>query len=140
MSNYNNIDSSKAFDYPTENSNTQSGSASQLLNKKITNTDQKNTNLIDLIEGKTSKFNLSGGAITNGGLNSGELCQGSHCAIPINPTSDNYIHNNLHSANPPPGADKHYPSLSRLGNSFSSQPGISKYYGTNINPDLTRVR
>ena len=72
--------------------------------------------------------------ITNGGLNIGEICQGPHCAIPVEPNTTNLIYNNLQSANPPPNANIHYPGTLRQGNNYLNMPGIIDYQGTHHNP------
>ena len=51
--------------------------------------------------------------------------------IPVTPTTTNYIHNNLKSANPPPGAMEQYPGTNRPGNNYISMPGIYWYENTN---------
>lgn len=51
-------------------------------------------------------------------------------AIPVVPDVDYMIHENLTSANPPPGAIYQYPGNIRPGNNFQTFPGLSKYVGT----------
>lgn len=51
--------------------------------------------------------------------------------IPVTPTTTNYIHYNLRSANPPPGAIDQYPGTNRPGNNFISMPGVFNYHNTN---------
>lgn len=70
----------------------------------------------------------------NGAVTIGEACQGGHCSIPVTPTVENLIHNNLQSANPPPGATLNYPGTNRLGNNQINMPGIHTYSGTENNP------
>ena len=52
----------------------------------------------------------------NAGLYTGPAFSGSWGNIPVTPTTANMIHNNLNSANPPPGATTQYPGTDRLGN------------------------
>ena len=70
----------------------------------------------------------------NGAVTIGEACQGGHCSIPVTPLDSNLIHNNLLSANPPPGANINYPGVNRLGNNHLEMPGIHAYVGTEENP------
>jgi hypothetical protein len=70
----------------------------------------------------------------NGAVTIGEVCQGVHCSIPVTPTSENLIHNNLQSANPPPGATLNYPGTNRFGNNQINMPGVHTYSGTENNP------
>ena len=49
----------------------------------------------------------------NGAVTIGEKCEGPHCSIP--------------TALPPPGAEFHYPSTFRLGNSSDENPRIGLY-------------
>lgn len=51
-------------------------------------------------------------------------------AIPVIPDVDYMIHENLRSANPPPGAVYQYPGNIRPGNNFQTFPGLTSYYGT----------
>ena len=44
------------------------------------------------------------------------------------------IHNNLLSADPPPGGNINYPGTDRLGNNSIEMPGIQDYAGTENNP------
>jgi hypothetical protein len=60
----------------------------------------------------------------NGGLFSGKQAVGAYASIPVPPTSTYYIHYNLRSANPPPGAIYHYPATNRMGNNYTPMPGI----------------
>ena len=69
----------------------------------------------------------------NGGVTIGEECDGPHCSIPVVPTSQYYIAQNLKSANPPPNATTHFPSTHRLGNNSDVNPYISNYQGTKLN-------
>jgi hypothetical protein len=136
------LDAQKAFHYPLEKSSISSLPPAHKLNKDLNILNNNHNNIIELAEGKTTKVKQSGGRwkqrgrgkTTNGGLNSGESCSGTHCSIPIEPTTDNLIHNNLLSANPPPNANVHYPGSPRIGNSNMLMPGITGYQGTRINP------
>lgn len=83
---------------------------------------------------KTLPVNQVPGPSYNGAVTIGELCQGGHCSIPVTPLDSNLIHNNLRSANPPPGATINYPGTNRLGNNHLEMPGIQNYIGTEENP------
>ena len=48
----------------------------------------------------------------------------------LTPTATNMIHNNLRSANPPPGATEQYPGTNRLGNNYVAMPGVYWYADT----------
>ena len=63
----------------------------------------------------------------NGGLYGGPQTERPWGSIPVTPTATNYIHNNLLSANPPPGATIQYVSNDRFGNNYSSTPEIKWY-------------
>ena len=63
--------------------------------------------------------------VPNGGLYGGPQSQSPWANVPVAPTATNLIHNNLKSANPPPGATEHYPGGNRRGNNYTSMPGIS---------------
>lgn len=65
----------------------------------------------------------------NGGLFGGPQAVGPYASIPVIPTTTNYIHYNLQSANPPPGANVQYPGTNRLGNNYIAMPGV---YWANI--------
>ncbi len=60
----------------------------------------------------------------NGGLFRGPQATGPHASIPVPPNSSYYIHVNLKSANPPPGAEYSYISTTRPGNNYSCRPGV----------------
>lgn len=66
----------------------------------------------------------------NGGLYGGPQSTKPWANIPIAPTTANLINNVLKQANPPPGAEFHYPGGNRLGNNYQAMPGIYWY-----NPD-----
>ena len=66
----------------------------------------------------------------NAGLYTGPAFNGSWGNIPVTPTTTNMIHNNLQSANPPPGATSQYPGTDRSGNNYIAMPGISWYTPT----------
>ena len=66
----------------------------------------------------------------NAGLYSGPAFNGPWGNIPVTPTTANMIHNNLRSANPPPGATTQYPGTHRSGNSYTAMPGVSWYKPT----------
>jgi hypothetical protein len=68
----------------------------------------------------------------NGGLYGGPQSTKPWANIPVVPTVANLIHNNLRSANPPPGATEQYPSTERLGNNYIAMPGIHWYNPNNI--------
>ena len=89
---------------------------------------------------KTHPTNSVPGPSFNGAVTIGETCIGSHCAMPVEPTATNMINNNLNSANPPPGANVHYPGTDRLGNSSLSMPGINNYIGTQLNHGPHRIQ
>ena len=69
----------------------------------------------------------------NGAVTIGEPCVGSHCSIPITPSSDNLINHNLKTSHPPPRATINYPGTERIGNNSTSFPGIHNYRVTNCN-------
>jgi hypothetical protein len=72
----------------------------------------------------------------NGGLFSGPPATGPWGAIPVYPTTTNMIHNNLRSANPPPGAVFHYPGgQNRMGNNYIPQPGVYWLNDSTIDAD-----
>ena len=56
--------------------------------------------------------------VPNGGLFGGPQAMGEYASIHVTPTATNMIHNNLRSANPPPGATEQYPGTNRLGNNY----------------------
>jgi hypothetical protein len=60
----------------------------------------------------------------NGGLFSGPPATGPWGAIPVPPSGTYYVHYNLRSAHPPPGAIYHYIGYNREGNSYQTMPGI----------------
>lgn len=68
----------------------------------------------------------------NGGLYGGVQSMKPWANIPVTPTVANLIHNNLRSANPPPGATEQYPSTERLGNNYIGMPEIHWYNPNNI--------
>jgi len=82
---------------------------------------------------KTHPTNTVPGPSFNGAITIGESCKGQHCSIPVTPTTANLINKNLNTANPPPGANVHYPGTNRLGNSSMEMPGVTKYTGTSLN-------
>lgn len=63
----------------------------------------------------------------NGGLYGGPQSTKPWANIAVTPTVANLIHNNLRSANPPPGATEQYPGTQRMGNNYQTMPGISWY-------------
>ena len=63
--------------------------------------------------------------VPNGGLYGGPQSTSPWASIPVAPTTTNLIHNNMRSANPPPGATEHYPGNNRTGNNYTPMPGIS---------------
>jgi len=68
--------------------------------------------------------------VPNGGLFSGPQAMGEYSSIHVTPTATNMIHNNLRSANPPPGATEQYPGTNRLGNNYVAMPGVYWYADT----------
>jgi len=66
----------------------------------------------------------------NGELYGGPQTNRAWGSIHVIPTATNYINNNLHSANPPPGATIQYVSNDRFGNNYSPMPGIQWYNPT----------
>jgi len=60
----------------------------------------------------------------NGGLFSGPQAIGPYASIPVPPSGTYYIHENLKSANPPPGATTHYIGYNRSTNNYLPMPGI----------------
>ena len=75
----------------------------------------------------------------NGGLYGGQQSMKPWANIPVTPTVANLIHNNLRSANPPPGATEQYPSTERLGNNYIGMPGIH-WYNPNNMPSQYRIQ
>jgi len=71
----------------------------------------------------------------NGGLFSGPEATGPWGAIPVTPTTTNYIHHALRSANPPPGAVYHYPGTNRTGNNYVPMPGVHWLNDPEVNMD-----
>ena len=69
--------------------------------------------------------------VPNGGLFSGPQAMGDYASIPVIPTATNMIHNNLRSANPPPGAINQYPGTNRDKNNYIPMPGVYWYNDTN---------
>lgn len=63
----------------------------------------------------------------NGGIFGGPQSTRPWANIPVTPTATNLIHNNLLSANPPPGANVHYPGSIRFGNNYQAMPGIYRF-------------
>ena len=68
--------------------------------------------------------------VPNGGLFGGPQAQGEYASIYVAPTATNLIHNNLLSANPPPGATEQYIGTNRLGNNYIAMPGVYWYNNT----------
>ena len=62
----------------------------------------------------------------NGGLYGGEQSNSPWMPIPVIPTSTNFMEN-LRSANPPPGAMQQFVGTVRLGNNYTSMPGVEWY-------------
>jgi hypothetical protein len=76
-----------------------------------------------------------------GGIFTGPPAFGPWGFIPVTPTTSNMIHNNLRSASPPPEANTQYPGTNRLGNNFSTMPGINWYNNTtDMNPGQFRIK
>ena len=61
----------------------------------------------------------------NGGLYTGPPFAGPWGNIPVTPTASNITHNNLQSAEPPPGAKNQYPGSNRLGNNYNAMPDVN---------------
>lgn len=71
----------------------------------------------------------------NGAVTSGAPCVGAHCSIPVKPSVNNMIHNNLSNGNNiPPYANVNYPGNYRLGNNWYKMTGIDNYIGSEMNP------
>lgn len=68
----------------------------------------------------------------NGGIYGGESSKKPWMPIAITPTATNYIHRNLLSANPPPGATEQYVGTNRLGNNYSATPEV--YWMNEVHP------
>ena len=68
-----------------------------------------------------------------GGIYTGPPAYGPWGTISVTPTTSNMINNNLKSANPPIEAISQYPGNNRLGNNYSSMPGVSWYNDTTKN-------
>ena len=60
----------------------------------------------------------------NGGLYNAPQVMEPYGSIPVVPTATNYVHYNLRSANPPPGAIYQYVGTNRLGNNYTAMPGV----------------
>jgi len=71
------------------------------------------------------------GPSLNGGLYTGESfpCKAPWANVPVTPDASYMIHENLRSANPPPGAIYQYPSGNRPGNNTAIMPGVEKSKG-----------
>ena len=69
----------------------------------------------------------------NGGIYGGPSSKKPWMPIAITPTATNLITRNLLSANPPPGAIKQFIGTNRLGNNYTSMPGVVWY--NNVHPD-----
>ena len=50
----------------------------------------------------------------------------------------NYVHHNLRSANPPPGATEQYVGTDRLGNNYVSMPG-TYWFNPEDRPNMFRI-
>lgn len=70
----------------------------------------------------------------NGGLYTGPPFAGPWGNIPVTPTASNMTHNNLRSAEPPPGATQQYPGSNRQGNNFNAMPGVNWFQKNNQGP------
>ena len=77
--------------------------------------------------------------VHNGGLYTGAPFAGPWGNIPVTQTDAHMIHNNLRSAEPPPGATKQYVTTRRLGNNYSATPGLEWYPGSKHNPGPFRM-
>ena len=77
----------------------------------------------------TGPYDAAPPAPYNGGLYGGPPASGPWASIPVTPTAAKMIHENLRSANPPPGATSQYPTAAthRPGNSWSAMPGVSSF-------------
>ena len=63
----------------------------------------------------------------NGGLYTGPPASGPWTSIPVTPTTSEYINRNLRSASGTPDSLTQYPNTNRLGNNFSTMPGVSNF-------------
>ena len=73
----------------------------------------------------------------NAGLFSGPQATGPWGSIKVEPTTHNYINNNLKSANPPPQALTQYQGTDRAGNNTQEMSGVVDYtnnQGMNVGP------
>ena len=75
----------------------------------------------------SSKYTQYPGHTLNAGLYTGEPFNGAWGNVPVVPETDVYIHQNLRSANPPPGAIVQYPHNVRPGNNYQAMPGVTKF-------------
>ena len=66
-------------------------------------------------------------SLPNGGLYSSPQSTAPWANIPVIPSGTNYIHYNLRSANPPPGATEQYVGTDRLGNNYVPMIGVNWY-------------
>ena len=73
----------------------------------------------------------------NAGLYTGTPFNGPWGNIPVTPTPAAYIHGNLRSAQPPPGATSQYPTaaFTRPGNNFAAMPGVNHYTKSGKGPN-----
>lgn len=139
---------STAYMNPTVNSNAYGSPMDQAIRQQD-NQQTKSNQALNAASGKNSPTTGGGrtlnipkvlppnqvpGPSYNGAVTIGEPCVGGHCSIPVTPQVSNMIHNNLLSADPPPGANINYPGTDRLGNNSIQMPGIQDYAGTENNP------
>ncbi len=86
---------------------------------------------------RQSKKQSGGVYDKNAGIFSGEQATGPWGSIKVEPTTTNYINNNLKSADPPLQALTQYPGTDRGGNNTQEMTGVVDYtnnQGMNIGP------
>lgn len=77
---------------------------------------------------KTQRTKQKGGVYEhNAGLYGDEQSTGEWASIKVEPSTDNYINNNLKSANPPPQATTQYQGTNRPGNNTQTMEGVVNY-------------
>jgi hypothetical protein len=76
----------------------------------------------------------------NGGIFGGPQSNKPWANIPVVPTMTNLIHNNLRSANPPPGATTQYINGNRLGNNIAPMPMVYWYGQQGMTQNLKVIK